>query len=167
MIEILCTIILGVLLLGIWFGLNVVLNIISSKAKIEFIGKYSAIFSALLPTIFILKYSTLQIWNIRSVTDWRGWLVISMTVLVTSSIVSLNEVSNLPEGKELLRYAMEGVFMEVPQRMKMQSFVCILCVLNGCRNGSYKVRVYWVYDDGAFFGTYFEYNGAKKEIRDY
>lgn len=78
MLLIVCCILLGTLLSGIWFGLNVIINVFASKVKVAWLARYSALFSAFLPTCIILKNSSLCLWNIESV-DGRGvysWLAI-------------------------------------------------------------------------------------------
>ena len=44
-------------------------------------------------------------------------------VFVTAWIVSKNDVEHLPQGKELCAYGIDGILMEIPQRLMMQSFV--------------------------------------------
>lgn len=116
-------ILLGTLLSGIWFGLNIIINVLASKLKSAWLARYSVLFSAFLPTFFILNNSSLSLWNIGSVTDIKNWLMTLITALVTSVIVVNNKVEILPSGKEIFYYALDGIFMEVPQRMMMQSFI--------------------------------------------
>lgn len=80
--ELLWIVVLGTLLSGIWFGLNIVINVVANKTKINFLAKYSVLFSALFPTILILKYSTLDLWNVKSVLNWRNWLSLQSVFLI-------------------------------------------------------------------------------------
>lgn len=130
MLSVISSIILGTLLSGIWFGLNIIINILASKLKVDWLAKHSVLFSALLPTIIILKNSSLCLWNIENVAHIKSWLLILATVLLTAVIVANNKVENLPTGKELLAYALDGIFMEVPQRMMMQSFIHMILSVN-------------------------------------
>lgn len=107
------------------------INVVANKTKINFLAKYSVLFSALFPTILILKYSTLDLWNVKSVLNWRNWLTVFAIAAITAWIVSRNKVEHLPRGKELFQYALDGIMMEIPQRMMMQSFVYTLLLANG------------------------------------
>ena len=62
----------------------------------------------------------------ENVVDWKSWLVVGGTVLITVAVVSVNEPDNIPYGRKMLWYALDGVMMEVPQRMMMQTFMCLL-----------------------------------------
>ena len=130
MLLIVCCILLGTLLSGIWFGLNVIINVFASKVKVAWLARYSALFSAFLPTCIILKNSSLCLWNIESVISVKSWLLVLGTVLITSVIVVHNKVVDIPKGKEVLNYALDGIFMEVPQRMMMQSFIHMVLSVN-------------------------------------
>ena len=125
-LHILSAIFLGILLSGIWFGMNSILCIWASKIKLEMISRFSMIVSAMIPTAIILKNSKLNLLDFASIGDWKSWLILAVTVLVVSVISARNKITTLPEGKELLWYALDGVFMEIPQRMMMQSFICLL-----------------------------------------
>lgn len=130
MLLIVSSVLVGTLLSGIWFGLNVVVNIIAGKLKVDWLARYSVLFSALLPTLLILSNSSLELWNIASFTDKKNWLLILATVLITSIIAAKNSADNLMIGKELINYALDGVFMEVPQRIMMQSFMHMMLCIN-------------------------------------
>lgn len=129
--NILLIILCGTILSGIWFGLNIIFNIFAAKMKLKFLERYSVLFSALLPTILILQYSSLDLWKVASVKDWKSWLLVFATVVITAGIVSRNEKKDLPEGRKLFQYAVDGIIMEVPQRMMMQSFLYTLLLNEG------------------------------------
>lgn len=126
MIKIFFAVLLGTALSGIWFGIRMMLEVISSKTGIKFISQFSTVLAAIVPLGFILQSNRLQLLKMESVVDWKSWLVVGATVLITAVIVSLKELDNIPSGRELLWYALDGVMMEVPQRMMMQTFVCLL-----------------------------------------
>lgn len=126
MIKIFFAVLLGTALSGIWFGIRMMLEVISSKTGIKFISQFSTVLAAIVPLGFILQSNRLQLLKMESVVDWKSWLVVGATVLITAVIVSLKESDNIPSGRELLWYALDGVMMEVPQRMMMQTFVCLL-----------------------------------------
>lgn len=131
MIKIFFAVLLGTALSGIWFGIRMMLEVISSKTGIKFISQFSTVLAAIVPLGFILQSNRLQLLKMESVVDWKSWLVVGATVLITAVIVSLKESDNIPSGRELLWYALDGVMMEVPQRMMMQTFVCLLLDMLG------------------------------------
>ena len=57
-------------------------------------------------------------------------MILAVTVLLSAIVISINQVAEIPRGKELLLYALDGVCMEIPQRMMMQTFsgysVCLV-----------------------------------------
>lgn len=126
MIKIFFAILLGTALSGIWFGIRTMLEVISSKTGIKFISRLSTVLAAIVPLGFILQYSRLQLFKMENVVDWKSWLVVGATALITAAVVSINESDNIPPGRKMLWYALDGVMMEVPQRMMMQTFVCLL-----------------------------------------
>lgn len=131
MIKIFFAVLLGTALSGIWFGIRMMLEVISSKTGIKFISRFSTVLAAIVPLGFILQSNRLQLFKMESVVDWKSWLIVGATVLITAVIVSLKESDNIPSGRELLWYALDGVMMEIPQRMMMQSFVYLLLKLWG------------------------------------
>ena len=44
-------------------------------------------------------------------------MILAVTVLLSAIVISINQVAEIPRGKELLLYALDGVCMEIPQRM--------------------------------------------------
>lgn len=114
---------LGMLLSGIWFGLVIALERISDKCKLYSISRFKSVIAAVIPTYIILKLNNHYFFNVKSVSDWKAWIEILGVAIITAFIVSKNEVETLPSGKELLWYGIDGIFMEIPQRLMMQSFV--------------------------------------------
>ena len=53
-------------------------------------------------------------------------MILAVTVLLSAIVISINQVAEIPRGKELLLYALDGVCMEIPQRMMMQTFSGVL-----------------------------------------
>lgn len=114
---------LGMLLSGIWFGLVIALERISDKCKLYSISRFKSVIAAVIPTYIILKLNNHYFFNVKSVSDWKAWIEILGVAIITAFIVFKNEVETLPSGKELLWYGIDGIFMEIPQRLMMQSFV--------------------------------------------
>lgn len=126
MIYIILTLVSGILLSGVWYGFNFLIQICLEKSKVKFLERYSVIAASVIPLIFILKYNRLELWNYHSLTDWKNWMILAVTVLLSAIVISINQVAEIPRGKELLLYALDGVCMEIPQRMMMQTFSSIL-----------------------------------------
>lgn len=53
-------------------------------------------------------------------------MILAVTVLLSAIVISINSGCGNPRGKELLLYALDGVCMEIPQRMMMQTFSGVL-----------------------------------------
>ena len=118
MIYIILTLVSGILLSGVWFWLNFLIQICVEKSKVKFLERYSVIAASVIPLVFILKYNRLA--------DWKNWMILAVTVLLSAIVISINQVAEIPRGKELLLYALDGVCMEIPQRMMMQTFSGVL-----------------------------------------
>lgn len=63
MIYIILTLVSGILLSGVWFGLNFLIQICVEKSKVKFLERYSVIAASVIPLVFILKYNRLELWN--------------------------------------------------------------------------------------------------------
>lgn len=96
------------------------------KVKSKILERYSVIAASVIPLVFILKYNRLELWNYHSLADWKNWMILAVTVLLSAIVISINQVAEIPCGKELLLYALDGVCMEIPQRMMMQTFSGVL-----------------------------------------
>lgn len=123
---IIISIVSGILLSGIWFGTNVLFNLLSSKLKIKVLGDWSIVLASLVPTIIILNYSELKMLNLEQLLNFKNWGILLMTVALTLLIISQNKASKYLSQEELLLSAADGIVMEIPQRMMMQSFIVIL-----------------------------------------
>ena len=126
MVYILIATFCGVLLSGVWFGLRMVVEIIADRTKIKCFSTFSVVISAIIPLIIIFKYYKLCWLNYKSIVDWKNWLLVLAVVGVTSVIISVNKQNSDLKGLDLFKYAIDGIFMEIPQRLMMQTFVCLL-----------------------------------------
>ena len=82
--------------------------------------------ASIIPLAFILPFSSLGVINIKSLIDWVGWAVIIITIAVTCLIVSLDDPGAQISKRAIFDSALNGIIMEIPQRMMMQSFVHLL-----------------------------------------
>ena len=124
--KILAVVFLGFALSGVWFGSNFVFQAISTKTKKEWVSTFREILASIIPLAFILPFSSPGVLNIKSLIDWVGWAVIIITVAVTCLIVSLDDPGAQISKRVIFDSALNGIIMEVPQRMMMQSFVHLL-----------------------------------------
>lgn len=108
---------------GIWLGLTFLLNALVVKYKLPKFSRFCSTIAAVVPTCVILTLNNCSLLNIKSITAWRHWLVVLLTAIVTALIISKNDVENPPKGKDLLLYGLDGILMEIPQPMMMQSFL--------------------------------------------
>lgn len=63
--------------------------------------------------------------NIRGVKlgNIKAYLIALVTTLITTSIITRKQTIMHVKGKEILLYGFDGLMMEIPQRLMMQSFV--------------------------------------------
>lgn len=122
-IGIIVSFILGMFLSGLWFGIVVILGIILEKCKLQSISRFKNVIAAIIPTYMVLRLNNNYFFNVKSISVWTAWVGIFCIAVVTAFIVSKNEVEVLPTRKELFWYGIDGIFMEIPQRLMMQSFV--------------------------------------------
>lgn len=137
MIYIILTLVSGILLSGVWFGLNFLIQICVEKSKVKFLERYSVIAASVIPLVFILKYNRLELWNyIRFVFVHTGYSV----CLVYQHL-----------------YTMSDLQIKIwPENSNRDSG--ILSVFYGSRITIIKKRIYWTTYGRTFFRTYFEYN---------
>lgn len=124
-LSVLLTLCAGVLLMGIWFGLNAAMQLLLQK-RYPAACRFAPAAAAAVPLILILYVSGFSVWNVPGAGDWAAWGVMAATVLLTSAVISANSAETLPQGKALLLYALDGALMELPQRGMMQPLVFAL-----------------------------------------
>lgn len=135
-LKLLFLLFLGVLLSGLWFVLMMLVGSLAARTGVKLLSHLRMAIAAAIPTIIILCVANNAYLNFSSVTDYKSWLMIVAAVVLTSLIASQISVSTLPRGKELLLYGIDGVLMEIPQRLMMQAFLLLL-------SGALGVSNYW------------------------
>lgn len=128
-LNLLLVFILGILLSALWFVL--LMLIMKRWGKFAPIRRLGTVIAAAIPTIIILLASNRYYFKLSGLTDYISWIILAVTVALTSFIVSFNKADTLPKGKSLLLYGLDGALMEVPQRWMMQAFVILLLRLFG------------------------------------
>lgn len=115
---------------GAMFGLCVLLQNICYKRKHFRIQGFCMPFVGLVLAIVMGILTGKVSFELRMLADFRLWLIGLATVVVSCGIVLLakrNQESDVPLG---IRCA-EAAAMEIPQRVFMQTFICILLVHMG------------------------------------
>lgn len=136
-IGIITALLLGILLSGVWFIASIFLDSILSKYKITFLSRFKTAITALIPTFIILWLNDNYWLNIDKLFEWQPWIVLLITILLTVFIVSQNKTEEQLDGKQLLLYGLDGILMEIPQRLMMQSFVWYILKIFDINNAIY------------------------------
>ncbi len=137
MCIVLLSFLLGIILSGIWFGFTYVFNLISEKSRCPILSRFSGVLSSLIPTITVLFLNEQYFLNVQSLGDWHWWAASLFVSVITAVVVFQNTIENLPRGKELIWYGFDGVLMEIPQRLMMQSFIWYILRKYGMEHALY------------------------------
>lgn len=136
----LLSILIGFLLSGIWFGLIYINAKIFNKYKQSWLLHLNPLIASIIPTFIIAMVIGIYPVQIEGIKDLKVYLVAIMTVLITTFFITRKNPGEQKSGKDLLIYGLEGAFMEIPQRLMMQSFVYgILKVLDANFINTYTI----------------------------
>lgn len=136
LLYVIISIILGFILSGIWIGFTIGINVISDKFKLPVLMRFRTALAALLPTILILMARGQYMMNVQGASDIISWLLLIATVLITSMIITRKKEDRAIKGKDLLLFGLDGILMEIPQRLMMQSFLWYLLEIWGVENAT-------------------------------
>lgn len=122
-LRFLLCILCGFLLTGIWFGLRFAIEALIQKTKISWLTYLNSVLASIIPIFFI--YLTLGIYPIQigGIRQIKVYMIEIATIVITSLIITRKKTVKHKKGKELLLYGFDGLIMEIPQRMMMQSFI--------------------------------------------
>ena len=124
---------LGFLLCGVWFGVQLGLNAVFSKAGRGRLAYFSPLMASCVPIALILRRSGSYSLNLSALSDAGLWGLSAATLLLTCLIKLLSERNRRRAEKRQLAYmCMEAAFVEIAQRLMMQSFVMNLLAAWGC-----------------------------------
>lgn len=122
--KFLLSIVAGFLLSGIWFGLLFLFSsIIRRLVNHRWLLHLNSLLASIISTAIIAITMGLYPLQAEGLVSIEVYLVAILTVLITTAIVSVKKQRTHKRGRELLIYGLDGAFMEIPQRMMMQSFV--------------------------------------------
>ena len=124
---------LGFLLSGVWFGMQLWLTHTFLKKGLNRLTYFSPLLAACIPTVLILRLCDSYSPNFPALSSGKLWALTAATLLVTCLIKGLSEKKpRTAEKWELPWVCMEAAFVEIAQRLMMQSFVMYLLDAWGC-----------------------------------
>lgn len=124
--------------------MTLILKMLFYKTNNRKLSHFSSTIAAIIPTVAVLKLNHCYFLNVQSILNWSSWIKTIGIVFLTTLIISRNDVKDLPQGKELYAYGIDGMLMEIPQRLMMQSFVWYLLA---------KFNMSYVLDIGIFINA--------------
>ena len=131
----------GILLSGIWFGLSMAVEILSGRffPKLGRIGQsvLTVVVPAVIPAGIIMVLSGRTMFHISNIADWKNWLTILVTVFLVCLFIMNGPVKRIESGKDLFASGIDGVLMEIPQRLMMQRFLWYILDCLEAENGGY------------------------------
>lgn len=114
---------LGFLLSGIWFGLCLAIGILTQKAKKSWLSYLDTALASTIPILLISITMGLYPFQPSGIRDIKIYTTAFITVFITIVIITHKKTAKSRRGKDLLLWGIDGMLMEIPQRLMMQSFV--------------------------------------------
>jgi len=122
-LKFLLSVIIGFLLSGVWFGLLVIIRKLIQKLKLTWLLHFNTLLASIIPLLCISTTLGLYPVQAREIRNVRVYVVAIVTVIITTAIITRKESMEHKEGKEMLLWGLDGLMMEIPQMLMMQSFV--------------------------------------------
>ena len=123
----------GFLLSGVWFGIQQWLTHTFFKKGRNHLAYFSPLFASCIPIVLIIRLNGSYSSNLSTLLNGKLWALTAVTLLVTCLIKGLSEKKRrTAEKQELAWICMEAAFVEIAQRLMMQSFVMYLLDAWGC-----------------------------------
>ena len=118
---------LGFLLSGVWFGMQLWLTHVFFKKGCNHLTYFSPLFAACIPLVLIIRLCGGYSLNLSTLSNGRLWALTAATLFAACLIKGLSEKEcRTAEKQELAWICMEAAFVEIAQRLMMQSFVMYL-----------------------------------------
>lgn len=114
---------LGFLLSGIWFGLCLAIEILTQKSKKMWLSYLHTALASIIPILLISITMGLYPFQPSGIRDIKIYITAFITVFITIVIITSKKTTKSRKDKDLLLWGIDGVLMEIPQRLMMQSFV--------------------------------------------
>ena len=125
----------GILLMGIWFGLEALLANAFHNRKVDFLMPYRHLFTAAVPVTVILLLDGNFYMNLSSLGNFSFWLI-SIAIALVSSSVTEHEKMDL-HIHAVIDKMLDGMLMEIPMRLMMQVFVWYIMRRMGAEETEY------------------------------
>lgn len=122
-LKFLLCVILGFLLSGAWFGLCFIIGVLIQKFKIPWLLYLNKLLASLIPIFFIASTVGIYPIQIRGIQNIRVYIIAIVTIVITTAIITRKKSIKHKKGKDMLIWGLDGLLMEIPQRLMMQSFV--------------------------------------------
>lgn len=118
-IYILLSLVLGFALCGILFGFTIVL--INTRVKVD--GQFLMPIVSIIPVIILLIITRRNIFNLYNIFDGISWIILIITNIIVIKLITLNSSNLILSRKTIFVNGLEGLMMEIPQRLLMQNFI--------------------------------------------
>jgi|GEM_PF-7077258 len=118
-IYILLSLALGFALSGILFGITIVLS--NTRAKV--VSQFLMPIVSIIPVIILLIITRRNILNLYNLFDGISWIIIIVTSIIVIMLITLNSSNLILSRKTIFVNGLEGLMMEIPQRLLMQNFI--------------------------------------------
>jgi len=116
-------VILGFLLSGVWLGLCFIIGVLIQKLKIPWLSYFDKLLASLIPIIFIASTVGIYPIQISRIQNISVYIIAIVTIVITTAIITRKKSIKHKKGKDMLLWGVDGLLMEIPQRLMMQSFV--------------------------------------------
>ena len=120
---------IGFCLSGVCFVINLKLQNFFVKRKLYRLQGFGLIFAAIVPTVIICIYFSFHPFHFFNIFNWKLLMIAIATVIVVSLLINSSRVPYKSEN--ILIECVEAAFMEIPQRLMMQTFICGMLIANG------------------------------------
>ena len=119
------TCILGIILMGIWFGMEGLFAGLFSRTKLSFLMRFRHLFSSFLPTAAVMIFSHQYCLNVAGIGNLKYFLACIAIAGIASAVVTIpsEQSGEKPDWNATVGKALDGMLMEIPMRLMMQTFV--------------------------------------------
>lgn len=125
---------IGFLLSGVWFGAQLWLRQTFYKAGRTGLVFLAPLLASCIPTALLFAWRGPFSLHLSALSNGRWWLITAAALLCVCLIKLLTARKPSPaKGLSLLPLCAEAAFMEIAQRLMMQTFVLYLLEAWGCR----------------------------------
>ena len=132
LVFIIISLVLAYVIEVILYGVSIVIG--NSKVKIK--GSLIMPIVSIIPTILLLIITRINIFKIEEILNVPLWIILIITVAVVVLLISQNNIKEQISKTEIIINGFEGIMMEIPQRMFMQTFIFVFLEKFNVNNSS-------------------------------